>query len=253
MNSTNPERRRPSGKREVLKIARESGVRFVRLVFADIFGVGKNVSIPIDELEAALEGRVTFDGGSIDGFVRGEELDMLLRPGSRDLRALPMARASRRTRGASHLRYSDARRVALRRLPPHDAAPRHREREGARRLADRARSRVLSLRAIERRCGLHGHARRRFVLRLLRKRSRRGGAQRDRRGAPGDGRADCVRAPRARRGPARDRRRARRPAGCGRPRHDPAHDRKARRGRFRSRRYLHAQTAGRARGQRPAR
>jgi len=80
MNSTSPERRRPSGKREVLKLARESGVRFVRLVFADIFGVGKNVSIPVDELEAALEGRVTFDGGSIDGFVRGEELDMLLRP-----------------------------------------------------------------------------------------------------------------------------------------------------------------------------
>lgn len=55
-------------------------MRFVRLVFADIFGVSKNVSIPSDELEAALEGRVTFDGGSIDGFVRGEELDMLLRP-----------------------------------------------------------------------------------------------------------------------------------------------------------------------------
>jgi len=50
------------------------------LVFADIFGVSKNVSIPIAELEAALDGRVTFDGGSIDGFVRGEELDMMLRP-----------------------------------------------------------------------------------------------------------------------------------------------------------------------------
>ncbi len=79
MHST-PESRRPSGKRDVLKLAREQGVRFVRLVFADIFGVSKNVSIPVDELEAALEGRVTFDGGSIDGFVRGEELDMVLRP-----------------------------------------------------------------------------------------------------------------------------------------------------------------------------
>ena len=55
-------------------------MRFVRLVFADIFGVSKNVSIPTSELERALDGRVTFDGGSIDGFVRGEELDMLLRP-----------------------------------------------------------------------------------------------------------------------------------------------------------------------------
>ena len=67
-------------KRDVIKMAKERNVRFVRLVFADIFGVSKNVSIPATELEAALEGRVTFDGGSIDGFVRGEELDMVLRP-----------------------------------------------------------------------------------------------------------------------------------------------------------------------------
>jgi glutamine synthetase len=81
MNSTTrPETRRPSAKRDVVKLARERNARFVRLVFADIFGVSKNVSIPIDQLEAALDGRITFDGGSIDGFVRGEELDMLLRP-----------------------------------------------------------------------------------------------------------------------------------------------------------------------------
>lgn len=80
MNSTRPESRRPFAKRDVLRLARERNVRFVRLVFADIFGVSKNVSIPIDELETALDGRVTFDGGSIDGFVRGEELDMQLRP-----------------------------------------------------------------------------------------------------------------------------------------------------------------------------
>lgn len=67
-------------KRDVLKLAKECDVRFVRLVFADILGVSKNVSIPASELEAALDGNVTFDGGSIDGFVRGEELDMQLRP-----------------------------------------------------------------------------------------------------------------------------------------------------------------------------
>jgi glutamine synthetase len=67
-------------KRDVTKLAKERNVRFVRLVFADIFGVSKNVSIPVTELEAALDGKVTFDGGSIDGFVRGEELDMVLRP-----------------------------------------------------------------------------------------------------------------------------------------------------------------------------
>lgn len=71
---------RPATKRDALKLAKERNVRFVRLVFADILGVSKNVSIPASELEAAFDGRITFDGGSIDGFVRGEELDMVLRP-----------------------------------------------------------------------------------------------------------------------------------------------------------------------------
>ena len=33
-------------KRDIIKLAKEQNVRFVRLVFADIFGVSKNVSIP---------------------------------------------------------------------------------------------------------------------------------------------------------------------------------------------------------------
>lgn len=80
MHSTPNDYRRAANKRDALKLAKERNVRFVRLVFADIFGVSKNVSIPATELEAAFDGRVTFDGGSIDGFVRGEELDMVLRP-----------------------------------------------------------------------------------------------------------------------------------------------------------------------------
>jgi len=67
-------------KREVLRLSKERDVRFVRLSFADVLGVAKNVSVPVTELEAALDGKVTFDGGSIDGFVRGEELDMILQP-----------------------------------------------------------------------------------------------------------------------------------------------------------------------------
>lgn len=72
--------KRPANKREVLRLAKERNVRFIRLAFADVLGVGKNVSIPASQLEAALDGKVTFDGGSIDGFVRGEELDMVLVP-----------------------------------------------------------------------------------------------------------------------------------------------------------------------------
>ena len=67
-------------KRDVLKAAKDGDVRFVRLSFVDILGISKNVTIPIGELERAIEGKVTFDGGSIDGFVRGEEADMMLLP-----------------------------------------------------------------------------------------------------------------------------------------------------------------------------
>jgi len=67
-------------KRDILRIAKEREVRFIRLSFVDILGISKNVTIPFSELERALEGKVTFDGGSIDGFVRGEEADMMLLP-----------------------------------------------------------------------------------------------------------------------------------------------------------------------------
>ena len=69
-----------TARRDVLKLAKERDVRFIRLSFVDILGISKNVTIPAGELERALDGKVTFDGGSIDGFVRGEEADMMLLP-----------------------------------------------------------------------------------------------------------------------------------------------------------------------------
>ncbi len=76
-------------KREVLRIAKERNVRYVRLGFVDVIGIEKNVAIPVGELDRALEGKVTFDGGSIDGFVRGEEVDMILRPDLSTFAILP--------------------------------------------------------------------------------------------------------------------------------------------------------------------
>ncbi len=67
-------------KRDIIRRAEERSVRFVRLSFVDILGVTKSVTIPAADLERALDGRVSFDGGSIDGFVRGEEADMMLVP-----------------------------------------------------------------------------------------------------------------------------------------------------------------------------
>jgi glutamine synthetase len=76
-------------RRDVAKLAKERGVRWVRLAFVDIAGVEKNVTVPIHQLEHALEGKVTFDGGSIDGFIREEELDMVLRPDPATFAVLP--------------------------------------------------------------------------------------------------------------------------------------------------------------------
>jgi glutamine synthetase len=73
-------RQRAATRREIVKAARDQGVNYIRLVFADILGISKSVVIPTHELERALDGKVTFDGGSIDGFVRDEEVDMALRP-----------------------------------------------------------------------------------------------------------------------------------------------------------------------------
>ena len=51
-----------ASRRDVLKMAKERGVRWVRLAFVDILGIEKNIVIPASELERALAGHVTFDG-----------------------------------------------------------------------------------------------------------------------------------------------------------------------------------------------
>lgn len=78
-----------AARRAAVAQAKEHGVRWVRLVFVDVLGIEKSITIPAGELPAALDGKVTFDGGSIDGFVRGEEIDMVLRPDATTFTVLP--------------------------------------------------------------------------------------------------------------------------------------------------------------------
>lgn len=66
--------------KDVLKLAKEYDVKFIRLQFTDMFGVLKNVAITEKQLEKALAGELMFDGSSIEGYVRIEESDMYLRP-----------------------------------------------------------------------------------------------------------------------------------------------------------------------------
>lgn len=65
---------------ELLRLCDQEKIRFLRLQFTDILGTNKNVEIPRGQFEKALDGEIAFDGSSIEGFVRIEESDMLLRP-----------------------------------------------------------------------------------------------------------------------------------------------------------------------------
>ncbi len=74
---------------EILKLVDKENVRFLRLQFTDILGQVKNVEVPRNQFEKALDGQVLFDGSSIEGFVRIEESDMLLVPDLGTFRIFP--------------------------------------------------------------------------------------------------------------------------------------------------------------------
>lgn len=65
---------------EIIKDVKESNVRFLRLMFTDILGTVKNVEVPVSQLDKVLDGKMMFDGSSIEGFVRIQESDMYLKP-----------------------------------------------------------------------------------------------------------------------------------------------------------------------------
>jgi len=78
-----------ASKRELLELCKKQEVNFLRLQFTDILGVNKNVEVPESQFEKALEGDIMFDGSSIEGFVRIEESDMVLKPDLETFRVLP--------------------------------------------------------------------------------------------------------------------------------------------------------------------
>src|SRR5215210_8315041 len=76
-------------KEDLLEISKRFGVDFMRLQFTDIMGINKNVEVPRSQFGKALDGEIMFDGSSIEGFVRIEESDMLLKPDLTTFRVLP--------------------------------------------------------------------------------------------------------------------------------------------------------------------
>jgi glutamine synthetase len=65
---------------DVLKAVRDHNVSFVQFWFMDILGMLKSFQVTPNELEAAFEEGMGFDGSSILGFTRIEESDMVAYP-----------------------------------------------------------------------------------------------------------------------------------------------------------------------------
>ncbi len=87
----------PTSATEANAICTEHGVRFINLQFTDILGVVKSVTIPVSQLEDAIDHGKWFDGSSIEGFVRIAESDMILRPDLSTFRIVPWERSEGHT------------------------------------------------------------------------------------------------------------------------------------------------------------
>jgi glutamine synthetase len=77
--------------REVLgmALAPASKIEFIRVVFPDILGRPMDFSFPTSELERAFSEGKGFDGSSVEGFVRIEESDLVIKPDPKTFRVLP--------------------------------------------------------------------------------------------------------------------------------------------------------------------
>ena len=67
-------------KEDILRMAEEDDVKFIRMQFTDIFGQLKNVAITRSQLKKAVNNQIMIDGSSIEGFARIYESDQYLYP-----------------------------------------------------------------------------------------------------------------------------------------------------------------------------
>lgn len=74
---------------EVLRFVEENDVKFIRLVFCDIFGTQKNISILPGELPRAFEKGISFDASAVRGFMHVDESDLFVVPDAATLSIMP--------------------------------------------------------------------------------------------------------------------------------------------------------------------
>ena len=77
---------------EILKIVNQEDISFIDLMFSDLYGQLKCVTISPRELEDSLDDGKWFDGSSVEGFTRIHESDMLLIPDPSTYIKLPWPR-----------------------------------------------------------------------------------------------------------------------------------------------------------------
>lgn len=95
---------------EVIEYVREEEIKFIQLVFCDVFGRQKNISITPDELPRAFEYGIAVDASAIAGFGDEARSDLLLRPDAETLMLLPWRpEHGKIVRMFTHISYPDGR------------------------------------------------------------------------------------------------------------------------------------------------
>jgi len=84
-------------KKDVLGVVKENDVVFIRLQFVDILGMPKNIVIPSNRLEEALDDGIPFDASSIAGYATIEESDKIAKPDPKSFVILPEEIDKRKT------------------------------------------------------------------------------------------------------------------------------------------------------------
>ncbi len=67
-------------KDDIIRMAQEEDVEFIRLQFTDVLGKLKNVAVTYSQLEKILANRCSFDTTNIEGMVKAKQSQMLLHP-----------------------------------------------------------------------------------------------------------------------------------------------------------------------------
>lgn len=81
----------------VNELVAKEGIKFVRLLFTDIFGTLKSCEIPAERLDKVISGGIGFDGSSVQGWARVHESDMMLKPDVSTFRIISFSNESTKT------------------------------------------------------------------------------------------------------------------------------------------------------------